>query len=283
MKRLLFTICLITTCYFCINYFIDRNTASFKVMSYNILADKFCKYGDYSQVAEEDLKWANRKHNLIEYILNIKADVICLQEVDVAAYDFISQKLAHYGYAAIYGDSLDTKNNDAVMTLYKNSKFKLAKTKIIAFPNSSKTFLISELLETTNKKISIVNVKIKWDDSNKKLKDHIGYKQINFLISNLLPLIESGPLLICGDFNVEPDGMCLHKINEFLDDIHANTDYKTFNENRYLKRIDYIFYNKFVKHNNYSQYIKLTPDTVLPSKNQPSDHLPVVATIDFII
>eukprot|EP01116_Phalansterium_solitarium_P025697 TRINITY_DN9953_c0_g1_i1.p1 TRINITY_DN9953_c0_g1~~TRINITY_DN9953_c0_g1_i1.p1 ORF type:complete len:603 (+),score=120.47 TRINITY_DN9953_c0_g1_i1:76-1884(+) len=73
--------------------------SSFKVMSYNVLADRLMsenKQDLYWYSHERHLDWDTRKWLLLDEMRTLAPDVICLQEVD--RYEFFEEELGRLGY-----------------------------------------------------------------------------------------------------------------------------------------------------------------------------------------
>ena len=75
---------------------------SFRIASYNILADSYVNPQWYPNVDPEVLRWDRRKFALAERVLRLDADIICLQEVETDAYSLIEQSLVAKGYDGVY-------------------------------------------------------------------------------------------------------------------------------------------------------------------------------------
>ena len=58
------------------------NESSFRLMSYNILADSLFKSDMYPWTSDKIRIWSNRKYKILRKLEEYKPDIICLQEVD---------------------------------------------------------------------------------------------------------------------------------------------------------------------------------------------------------
>ena len=62
-----------------------EDSPSFTMVSYNILADKAIHLNiNYKYVPQDVLFMSNRHHRLMQEIIRLKADIVCLQEVQEA-------------------------------------------------------------------------------------------------------------------------------------------------------------------------------------------------------
>jgi len=75
----------------------------FTVMTYNILAQLYTNNQIYPYCPLYALNWNYRKHNLLQEILTLGADIICLQEVQNDHFeDFFLPALSEQGYDGIF-------------------------------------------------------------------------------------------------------------------------------------------------------------------------------------
>ena len=64
-----------------------------RLASWNLLAQVYCKADKYPWCEEEHLQWQFRKKLIVPTILDMNADVICLQEVQVDLWPDLFQEL----------------------------------------------------------------------------------------------------------------------------------------------------------------------------------------------
>ena len=97
------------------------------------------------------------------------------------------------------------------------------------------------------------------------------YNKEQLLANPKIPMVvmEDKPAVLMGDFNMTPDHAALKPLVEDADIQYLDTGF-TFPSDAPVKKIDYIFANKYVKVENV--YV---PDLVV------SDHRPIVAEIEF--
>ncbi len=81
---------------------LETTTRSFRIASYNVLADSYVKSQWYPKVDPENLRWDKRKFALAERVAGLDADIVCLQEVEADAYALLAQRLGAQGYDGIY-------------------------------------------------------------------------------------------------------------------------------------------------------------------------------------
>lgn len=107
---------------------------AFSVFSYNTLCDRAATRALYGYTPESVLAWENRREVIMAEIQDRKADILCLQEVDVEAYnEFYRPKLAHDDFKGVYFPKTrartmtekEAKIVDGCATFYKHSKYVL--------------------------------------------------------------------------------------------------------------------------------------------------------------
>ncbi|KAL3514141.1 hypothetical protein ACH5RR_026858 [Cinchona calisaya] len=76
---------------------------SFRVLSYNILADLYTIRDAYSHCPKWALTWEYRRRNLLNEMLSYDADILCLQEVQSDHFkNFFEPEFTKLGYSAVY-------------------------------------------------------------------------------------------------------------------------------------------------------------------------------------
>jgi len=70
---------------------------SFRVATYNVLATAYLGKGDYSAVPAELLDPAWRVPALVRHVAGLKADVLCLQEVEAEVFEALTAELEPLG------------------------------------------------------------------------------------------------------------------------------------------------------------------------------------------
>ncbi|ANB13720.1 CCR4-NOT core exoribonuclease subunit CCR4 [Sugiyamaella lignohabitans] len=108
--------------------------SDFSIMSYNTLCDRMATPQLYAYTPSWALGWNYRKERLLEEIVSIGTDIICLQEVDKISYDDLwVPKLSKLGYTALHWPKgrartmpeSEAKKVDGCAMFYKHEKIKL--------------------------------------------------------------------------------------------------------------------------------------------------------------
>jgi len=255
-----------------------------KIMSYNIKLD-YPKEGKNS--------WTNRKPFMVNQIKFYEPDVLGVQEAMPNQMKDLDSLLTDYSFVGVgRDDGKDEGEYSAIF--YKKSDLEVVK---------SSTFWLSQTPE---------KVSMGWDAvcnrvctyalfQHKKTKetfwvfnthfDHVGEvareKSAALILKKINTLnTKNYPVLLMGDFNLEPDSKPIQIITSTLDDskniaklaFGPEGTFNGFHFNKTVKRrIDYIFVTKssiLVK-----KYAVLSDNWDL---KYPSDHLPVFITFQFL-
>jgi CCR4-NOT transcription complex subunit 6 len=111
----------------------DAHAGKFTVLSYNILCENYAIDEYFPHSPGPVLNWEYRKKLILDELINRDADILCLQEVEVAQYqDFFLTNLKDY--EGVYwptsdykkASTEDQKRIDGCATFYKKSKFVLS-------------------------------------------------------------------------------------------------------------------------------------------------------------
>jgi mRNA deadenylase 3'-5' endonuclease subunit Ccr4 len=259
---------------------------SFRIASYNVLADSYVNPQWYPNVDPEILRWDRRKFALAERIALLDADIFCLQEVEADAYALLERSLGAKGYDGVYAKKGRDKPDGCAM-FFRQCGLRFAGAATIYYrdgrqgaPDSGHLALIISF-ECEWGVIRVATTHLRWGQENKPLEEHIGYRQIRELIDERFkPDLTAYAWIVCGDLNAQPDNPVVKElINSGFVDAYAGLDQATCNPNRKAKRIDYIFHTSGLRAEaaNLTEIDDLTP---LPSADEPSDHLALMATIE---
>lgn len=253
-----------------------------QVMTYNV---------KYANENDGENSWSKRKQFITNQLNFYEADIMGLQEVLFSQIQHFTSEIGGYNFVGKAREDGEQKGEFTAI-LFKNEKFELIK---------DHTFWLSE----TPGKVSTG-----WDaalprvctyalfrDKNTGEKfwffnshfDHVGTEARTESARLILKKIEEVntenlPVVLTGDFNLEPESEGIKLISEKLKDSRntANTVFGsegTFNGYQFDKpasrRIDYIFVNENVE---VKKYAVLTDSKEM---KYPSDHFPVITILEF--
>ncbi len=246
------------------------------VMTYNI---------KYANENDGENSWSKRKDWITKQIRFYEPDVLGVQEALKSQLDHFTDNTAGYKVLGVGRDGQDKGEYSAI--LYKQEKFEVLK---------SDTFWLSETPDKISKgwdaALNRVCTYALFEDKASKKKfwifnthfDHMGEKarlESSRLIVQKIKMMtkEDHPVLLMGDFNLEPETKGVEVILDYLDDSKKEAEFTfgptgTFNGYNFsepvTRRIDYIFINDKVEVEKYA--------VISDSKDlkYPSDHLPVL-------
>lgn len=146
----------------------NSQAPTFTLLTYNLLADLYATGDMFSRCQPHTMSWQYRKQNLLKELLNYKADILCLQEVQSNHFqDFLAPELQKHGYTAIYkkktteiytGSSFSI---DGCATFFKRDRFSLVKKYEVEFNKAAMS--LSDAIAPDQKKAAL----------NRLLKDNV--------------------------------------------------------------------------------------------------------------
>ncbi|SDS66461.1 endonuclease/exonuclease/phosphatase family protein [Gramella sp. MAR_2010_147] len=251
------------------------------VMTYNI---------KYANENDGENSWSVRKDWITRQIAFYEPDILGVQEAVISQLDYLTEKIGAYQFIGVGREGEDAGEFSAI--LYKKKKFKVLKMN---------TLWLSETPDKISKG---------WDADynrvytyglfqNKKTAekfwvfnthfDHVGdqarLESSKLIIKKIKELnTENLPVLLMGDFNLEPETEGIQLISEHLKDSRMMAKLVfgpdgTFNAYKFdqpvTRRIDYIFSNEKVI---VEKYAVLSDSKEM---KYPSDHFPVSIVVKF--
>jgi mRNA deadenylase 3'-5' endonuclease subunit Ccr4 len=184
---------------------------SFRIASYNVLADSYVKPQWYPDVDPEVLRWDSRRFALAERVTRLDADIVCLQEVEAGAYALLEQSLGAKGYEGVYAKKGCGKPDGCAM-LFRQGGPRFAGSETVYYcdglredPASGHLALVSSF-EFEWGVMRVATTHLRWDREDKSPEEHIGYRQIRELINDhFKPDRLAYAWIVCGDLNVQSD------------------------------------------------------------------------------
>eukprot|EP00795_Rhopilema_esculentum_P000578 gene578-10266_t len=287
-----------------------RTNNCFKVMQYNILADALgTGAGNFEKVPKDCLPWSFRKHRIIEQILHLDPDVVCLEEVDHFhdVFQPLFEELDFSGFFFPKKDSpcLRTPDNngpDGVAIFYRKSKFSLIEIDSRYLNNTEKQpsnqpVLICMLQSKQSEKcVCFAATHFKAKKGFEELRAVQAKSCLHFIEEFRKKVSPESAVILCGDFNGAPS----EKFYEILENHcgkylqsaykEANgkeltyTTWKIRQDNETKHTIDYIWFSH--EQLKVVSFLDLpveddVPESRFPSFSCPSDHLPLCCEFSF--
>jgi mRNA deadenylase 3'-5' endonuclease subunit Ccr4 len=261
-------------------------TSSFRLSSYNVLADSYVKPQWYPDVDQEVLRWDKRKFALSERVARLNADIVCLQEVEADAYALFERNLGAKDYVGVYAQKRRGRP-DGCATFFRQQGLRFISSETIYYcdglmaePDSGH-FALACSFESEWGVIRVANTHLRWDREDKPPEEHIGYREMRELLNDHFKHDQTSyAWIVCGDLNVQSNSAVINELRStgFVD-AYQGYEQATCNPNHRAKRIDYIFHTAGLRAEP-ARLLGIDDFTPLPSIDEPSDHLALVAAFE---
>ena len=250
-----------------------------KVISYNI---RFANKKDGANI------WQNRAKASPAMIKDYAPDVFGVQEALAVQLEYLDDKLPHYSFVGVGRE--DGKKKGETMAIFYNTR----KVRLLDWG----TYWLSETPEKPSRgwdadcKRTATWTLMEMKGSGKKFfyvnthLDHRGdmaqQKGLELILERIAAMNPEGlPMILTGDFNVEPDAPVLYGLNAKMTDARRSalkTDSRaTFNAwGKSASIIDYIYHSGFSECAEYETIVRQYKDVLYIS-----DHYPIVSRLVF--
>ena len=250
---------------------------SFTIATWNVLATAYIRPAFYPRTSPEFLNASWRVPALVSYARTLEADIICLQEVERAVIAALQEGLP--GFEGTYA-AKGLKRPDGCATFFRADRVTLMNIRRVEYDDRSGHIAQYMLFETEGHRLAVVNTHLKWDPPETPREKQWGYGQIRQALS--LMTEPSDGQILCGDLNVTPEADVVQVLLESgFDYAHRNMpNMATCNSNRHAKLIDYLFSRGSLALEPVIP-AAIDDETPLPSSAQPSDHVPLLARVEW--
>jgi endonuclease/exonuclease/phosphatase family metal-dependent hydrolase len=183
-------------------------------------------------------------------------DIICIQELTRKMLIRLLFHLRNYEYCGKFRGS--KRSNESNLIFFKKDKFELIETKTLWLSDTPDIPKSRYAVDQSQFPRIITSVKLKTKD-NKILNvynthfDHQGTQARILSSKQILNYANMDePVILVGDFNSNPDDEPIKIINKHLTDIttHIPVTFHHFGSGKINTKIDYIFVNNYIKHQN---------------------------------
>lgn len=237
-----------------------------QVASYNVLADDYIVPERYPRSPASVLDPAWRHSAVATRAAGLGADVLCLQEVERPMLAAITRALPEH--ERHYAPKPGRKDGVAML-----SRAPCSMMRTLYFSDDTARVALLVVIELDGRPLGIANTHLKLDQA-------IGLAQANQLVDAIAAFepVCAG-WLVCGDLNASPSSEILHRLRAAgFHDSHEGRDEYTSNFSGGRKRIDFVLASSAVRLTPVA-LPPLEPDAALPSRDEPSDHIPVQAHV----
>lgn len=231
-----------------------------KVMSFNVLADAYTGYGDYSQAPEGLMRPGARMQPIVDLITKISPDVAGLQEVD----EDLATALDNTNQWQVYWTQKGRNKPDGCLMLIKRG---LLVADFESLEYGDDTGHVAQVLKIGG--AAILNAHLKWDEPDSA--SHTGAKQAK----ELLDCADTPYRAVwLGDINDRPGGPVRTLIEDAgFSPLHG--DMPTAIVNGQPVSLDVIAVRGMM-----AEALDKREDLPhIPSYECPSDHVPIVAEV----
>ncbi|MBN8232733.1 endonuclease/exonuclease/phosphatase family protein [Corallococcus macrosporus] len=257
-------------------------TVDLRVASYNILADAYVKPEWFPHTPAHLLRPRSRHALLACRILELDADIVCLQEVEPDSFAALQEALTPRGYTGVMAQKQQGRPDGcAVFHRLERS----TGHRVHHFSDRLEDGRISGHLalvvdfDIGGERLRVACTHLRWDRPDRPVEQHQGMQQATELIHELIRKDPNASWVVCGDFNARPGEPLVRAFEAAgLLDAYAGQHQPTCNANGEPKAIDFLFH---------SSALRALPDrlttldarTPMPSEQEPSDHLPIAARL----
>lgn len=261
---------------------------SFTVATYNVLASAYIQRAHYPRTPAIVLNPAWRVPALVQYISSLKADILCLQEVEAETYMSLRTYLGVMGYRDQYARK-HARRPEGCAIFYRGNAFELLSSRVIAYADGAGVapdtghIALCAIFRSAGGILGVINTHLTWDSPSTPRNAQVGQRQTQQLLTEYENSASAARgWIIAGDFNVTPDSEIIATVERAgLTYAHSGlTGVFTCNVNSDARMIDYIFASSTLVAEPQLPVL-IDAKTILPSAEQPSDHVPIVAKLDW--
>lgn len=258
---------------------------SFRLTSYNVLAEAYATKKLYPSVDPQLLRWSRRAPAIVARMVALAPDVACLQEVETAAWSGLEAAFAAHGWRCVFAVK-GAGRPDGCALLYREGVLRLAASETLHYADgeggaaASGHLALIASFETGAGLVRIANTHLRWQAATARGDAHIGHRQARELLDRCIAMTPAAfATVVCGDFNAPPESdiAALFRARGY-GDAYQSAAQPTCNPHRRPARIDFIFSTSGLRATP-EPIPALDGDTLLPSAAEPSDHLPITARL----
>jgi CCR4-NOT transcription complex subunit 6 len=266
-----------------------RNS-SWVVATYNVLATAYIQRSRYPRTPALVLDPAWRVPALAQHISSFEADVICLQEVESETFSALRSRLGSRGHAAHYARK-NGGSPDGCATFFRQDALRLLDEKVVRLADrefgraDSGNIALITILDAVGRRLGLINTHLTWDPPGSARESQLGLRQARQLLLEYEDIAASAEAwIIAGDLNATPDGeiISLMEASGFRCAHAGHWSSNTCSFNGAAKKIDYLLHSPTLQAEPY-ETCPVDAQTVLPSPEQPSDHVVLGARFEWRI
>jgi endonuclease/exonuclease/phosphatase family metal-dependent hydrolase len=244
---------------------------SFTAFTWNVLADGYLDRRFYPRSPSAALEPEGRRARVVERAVALEADLLLLQEVEPATFAALAARLPdHAAHFAPKG----ADRPDGVGALVRRSALLVRSTTTLAFDDAiagrKASGMVALLLELDALTVAVTH--LTWDAPDAPPERRRAPRQV----AQLLAALPARTRLVAGDLNAGVDDAPVRALLEsgLQDAFAARPQALTCVANARARRIDFLLHSADLAATPLD-LPAITDEAVLPSLDEPSDHLPV--------
>ncbi len=256
---------------------------TFTLVTWNVLATAYIRPKFYPNTRARCLDPAWRHPAIAERARSFDADVLCRQEVEPEVFGALRERLAPAGY---FGElALKEGKPEGCATFVREERFVVRESARVVYRDggggaSSGHVAHVVTAEHEGSRVTFANTHLKWDPPHTELDHRWSMKQAREVLDVLAETKSDGEI-VCGDLNVTPESDVVGAMRAAgFDYAHRDGGARTCNSNGVAKLIDYVFFRGALR----AEAVRpraIDDRTPLPSDEEPSDHLPLLARFEW--
>lgn len=258
---------------------------SFRLTSYNVLAEAYATNKLYPTVAPELMRWARRGPAIVARVVSLAPDVACLQEVDAAAWPGLEAAFAAQGWRGMFVVKAAGRP-DGCALLYREGVLRFVASETLHYDDGEDGAAVSghialiATFESVAGPVRVANTHLRWQAASARADTHIGFRQACELLDCCSAIAPPAfATIVCGDLNAPPESDIASMLRaRGYGDAYESAPQPTCNPHRRATRIDFIFTSAGLLASP-EPIPAIDGDTLLPSAAEPSDHLPITARL----
>jgi endonuclease/exonuclease/phosphatase family metal-dependent hydrolase len=224
---------------------------------------------------------------LAQHIITFNADILCLQEVQPDLLSALRARVSSSGarYARKSGGP------EGCATFYRQEVLELTDEVLIYYgdgeggQSATGNLALITIFRTAGRRLGVVNTHLTWDPPGTPREQQRGLRQIKQLLLDYENIAASADAwIIAGDLNAAPDSETISLVTE-LGFRCAHRDQPVANTCSFggkAAKIDYLFHSSNLQSTPHD-VSPIDHQTILPSAEQPSDHVVVRARFEFLL
>jgi endonuclease/exonuclease/phosphatase family metal-dependent hydrolase len=244
---------------------------SVRVVSYNVLADGYLRSEHYRRTPTELLDPARRHPALAARIAALDADVVCVQEAEPQMLLAIAAALPRYEQRYVQRPG----RLDGVAILTRKPSLEEARV-VYADTTSRVALLVAHQVE--GRRLGVAATHLKFDAPGEAFAAPQAEALLD-AVAGFRPACDAW--VLAGDFNATPESAVLERMrSRGFRDVYEGRRDPTCNFAGGPKRIDFVMVDSALDASPLP-VSAVDRETVLPSRDEPSDHVPVGADLRF--